>query len=58
VLYFNFLRRRLARRGQIPSDLSGFLDWCAAPERGWLRITDVYEFRHRELQEHLARAAG
>jgi len=31
------------------------LSGCFAPgERGWLRISDAYEFRHRELLEHLA----
>ena len=53
-LYYHWLRRRLAREGLIPRDLRGFLDWCAEPGRGWLRASDAYEFRHRELLEHLA----
>jgi hypothetical protein len=53
-LYHYWLRLRLARMGLLPARLPGFLEWCAAPERGWIRITDAYEFRHRELLEHLA----
>jgi hypothetical protein len=52
-LYFHWLNRRLARRGLLPRNLPGFLDWCAHPSRQWLRATHVYEFRHRELREHL-----
>lgn len=53
-LYHHWLRRRLARRGALPADLPGFLRWCAQDERNWLRITEAYEFRHRELLDHLA----
>ena len=53
-LYHQWLKRRLAHRGFIPARLREFLDWCAMPERGWLRVSDAYEFRHRELLNHLA----
>jgi hypothetical protein len=53
-LYHHWLRRRLHIRGQLPRHLPEFLSWCAEPARGWLRITDAYEFRHRELLDHLA----
>lgn len=55
-LYHLWLCRRLARRGLVPRHLKDFLDWCSAPERGWLRASDAYEFRHRGLMEHLAGA--
>lgn len=49
---------RLSRRGVIPRCLPEFLRWCAQPTQGWLRITNAYEFRHRELLDHLARAVS
>lgn len=55
--YHHCLRRQLAGQGLIPRQLREFLHWCAAPERGWLRVSDACEFRHRELLEHLARAS-
>lgn len=56
--YHYWLRRRLARRGLLPRRLKEFLDWCASPNRGWMRVSDAYEFRHRELLEHLATTAS
>jgi len=53
-LYHHWLRWRLAARRVLPARLPAFLAWCAEDERGWLRISDAYEFRHRELLEHLA----
>jgi hypothetical protein len=53
-LYHHWLRWRLSARGVLPTKLPAFLEWCAQDERGWLRISDAYEFRHRELLEHLA----
>jgi hypothetical protein len=53
-LYYHWLRHRLARQGRLPRRLQPFLEWCAAPERGWLRLSDACEFRHRELLDHLA----
>jgi hypothetical protein len=53
-LYHYHLRWLLARKGLLPRRLPGFLDWCAEPKRSWLRVTDGYEFRHRELLDHLA----
>lgn len=55
-VYHYWLRSRLRVRGLLPARLPAFLDWCACEERGWLRITDAYEFRHHELLEHLAPA--
>jgi hypothetical protein len=55
-LYHYWLRRRLVRQGLVPWRLTAFLDWCAAPQRAWLRVSDAYEFRHRELLDHLARS--
>jgi hypothetical protein len=55
-LYYQWLRRRLAKQGVVPLQLRQFLDWCAEPARGWLRASDAYEFRHRELLEYLAQA--
>lgn len=48
------LRWRLSARGRLPRRLPTFLEWCAEPARGWMRITEAYEFRHRELLDHLA----
>jgi hypothetical protein len=52
--YHYWLRANLARRKLAPIRLSGFIDWCAEPGRGWLRTSDGCEFRHRELLEYLA----
>jgi hypothetical protein len=57
-LYHYFLRGRLRARGVLPVRLPEFLEWCADDERGWLRITDAYEFRHREFLDHLALTTG
>jgi NACHT domain len=54
-LYHHWLRRRLARKQLLPRRLREFLDWCAQPQRGWLRVSDAYDFRHRGLLDHLAR---
>jgi len=54
-LRHHWLRCRLARQGLLPRRLKLFLDWCASPNRGWLRVSDAYEFRHRELLEHSLR---
>ncbi len=53
-LYHYWLRWLLYTRGLLPRRLPQFLDWCAEPSRGWLRITNAYEFRHRSLLDHLA----
>ena len=53
-LYHYWLRVRLRTRHQLPLQLPRFLRWCAEPQRGLLRITNAYEFRHRELLEYLA----
>jgi hypothetical protein len=53
-LYHYWLRWRLRARGLLPPSLPAFLEWCADDERSWIRISDAYEFRHRELLEHLA----
>jgi hypothetical protein len=55
-LYHYWLRWLLYNRGLLPRRLPQFLDWCAEPSRGWLRITNAYEFRHRSLLDHLAPA--
>jgi hypothetical protein len=55
-LYHYLLRWLLYTRGLLPRRLPQFLDWCAEPSRGWLRITNAYEFRHRSLLDHLALA--
>jgi hypothetical protein len=55
-LYHYWLRWRLYTRGLLPRRLPQFLSWCAQPSRGWLRITNAYEFRHRALLDHLAPA--
>ena len=52
--YYHWLRRRLARKGYLPRRLQPFLEWCAAPERAWLRVSDAAEFRHREFLDYLA----
>jgi len=57
-LFFHWQRRRLARRRAIPRHFAHFLEWCTEDPRGWLRGNDAYEFRHRELLEHLAAHAG
>lgn len=45
--------RRLARRGDLPHDLMHFLD--DAHRLGLLRaVGPIYQFRHAELQDHLA----
>jgi hypothetical protein len=53
-LYYHWACHRLARKGSLPRRLLAFLEWCALPERGWLRLSDACEFRHRELLDHLA----
>lgn len=53
-LHHHWLRRRLRAQGLLPRRPREFLSWCAEPARGWLRITSSYEFRHRELRDHLA----
>lgn len=53
-VYSRWLRFDLARKGLLPRRLPEFLVWCAAPERGWLRELDGYEFRHRDLLDYLA----
>jgi hypothetical protein len=53
-LYYHWLRLRLARRGLLPRRLREFLDWCASQNRGWMRASDAYEFRHPTLLERLA----
>jgi hypothetical protein len=53
-LYHHWLRRQLACEGLLPRRLQPFLEWCAAPEQGWLRVSDACEFRHRDLLDHLA----
>jgi hypothetical protein len=53
-LYHYCLRGWLRARGLLPARLPGFFEWCARDERAWLRITEAYEFRHRELLEYLA----
>ena len=52
-LHEKWIHRRLARRGLLPKDVHGFLRWCAAPEQGLLRVSDAYDFRHREFHEYL-----
>ncbi len=52
-LYHHWLRWRLVAQNVLPARLPAFLEWCAEYDRGWLRITDAYEFRHRELLDHL-----
>jgi hypothetical protein len=54
--YHHWLRRRLTAQCLLPAHLPVFLEWCAEDARGWLRISDAYEFRHGELLEHLAPA--
>jgi hypothetical protein len=54
VLYHWWLRRRLTAEDKLPAELRRFLDWAAKPPREWLRVADGYEFRHRELLDHLA----
>lgn len=53
-LYFHWTRWRLARRGRLPFRLQEFLEWASSHQVGWLRFGDGYEFRHRELLDHLA----
>ncbi len=53
-LHHYWVRWELRRHGRIPRHLGDFLDWCAAPSQAWLRVSDGYEFRHRELLDHLA----
>jgi hypothetical protein len=54
--YHYCVRIVLARKGLIPLRLRSFLDWCSAPERLWLYESGgSYQFRHRQLMEHIAR---
>jgi hypothetical protein len=53
-LYHYRVRLLLTREGLTPWRLPDFLAWCAAPKRGWLRVSDGYEFRHRDLRDYLA----
>lgn len=55
--YHYWLRLSLSRRSLLPIHLRGFLSWCAGSERGWLRLSDACEFRHRELLEFLSNGA-
>lgn len=55
-LYHHWVRSRLAGDGLVPRQLCEFLEWCCLPERRWLRATDAYEFRHRDLLDYLAGA--
>lgn len=55
-LYHHWLRWRLDVHNRLPRHLPQFLSWCADHERQWLRVTNAYECRHRELLEHLAPA--
>lgn len=57
-LYHHWLRRHMAKLGFTPRNLDGFLQWCSAPERQWIRRAGgSFQFRHRELQEYLAARA-
>ncbi|WP_328399510.1 NACHT domain-containing protein [Streptomyces sp. NBC_00390] len=50
-------RRLWARVGWLPWGLGRFLDWCC--EAGLMRTAGLaYQFRHRELQDYLARTAA
>lgn len=54
-LGYLFARHHLARRRLLPRDLMGFLD--DAHRLGLLRtVGPIYQFRHTELQDHLAAA--
>ncbi|MEU9886325.1 NACHT domain-containing protein [Sphaerisporangium sp. NPDC051011] len=45
---------RLSTRGALPRRLPDFLHWCYA-DAGLMRVAGIaYQFRHRELQDHLA----
>lgn len=50
--YFHWARLQLARADLLPRELTAFLEW--ASQAGWLRANDAYEFRHKELLDHLA----
>lgn len=54
-LFYHWTRLRLARAGLLPRRLRRFLDWVA-DDTGWLRASDAYEFRHRELLDFLAKS--
>ena len=48
-----YLALLLCSRGRLPGRLGRFLAWCYAT--GLVRISGIaYQFRHRELQDHLA----
>jgi hypothetical protein len=52
-----YLALLLCTRGRLPWRLGAFLDWAC--EVGILRTSGIaYQFRHRELQDWLARHAG
>ncbi|MDW5594243.1 hypothetical protein VSS74_07845 [Conexibacter stalactiti] len=53
-LCHHWLRRRRGRDGTLPLNLGRFLTWCSESPRFWLRASDMYEFRHRALLDHLA----
>jgi MFS family permease len=52
--FHHWTRWRLARAGLLPRRLGRFLEW-AADDIGYLRASDAYEFRHKELLDYLAR---
>jgi hypothetical protein len=52
--FHHWTRWRLARAGLLPRRLGRFLEW-ASDDIGYLRASDAYEFRHKELLDYLAR---
>ncbi|MER7361602.1 NACHT domain-containing protein [Nonomuraea wenchangensis] len=55
LLSRRYLGLLLSTRGRLPWRLGRFLHWCY--DAGLLRISGIaYQFRHRELQDHLAAA--
>ena len=54
-LYHRWLQRHMAEVGLTPRKIDDFLLWCAMPERQWIRRAGgSFQFRHRELQDHLS----